>query len=72
MAEGNRWKVRAACFGTDEPDLWFPTFSTEQAEIARAKDICHGCPVREVCKHNRPKNAFGIWGGVLYRLAEED
>ena len=72
MAEGNRWKLRAACFGTPTPNLWFPTFDTTQAEIAQAQDVCHTCPVRELCKHSRPKNAYGIWGGVLYRLDEGD
>ena len=72
MGNSNRWKLRGACFGSEEPDLWFPTYDTPAEEIGRAKEVCQGCPVMEKCKANRPKNAYGIWGGVLYRLCEGD
>ena len=72
MAGSNRWKLKGACFGSVEPDLWFPTYDTPATEVGRAKVICQGCPVMEKCKHERPKNAFGVWGGVLYRLDPGD
>ena len=72
MGNGNRWKLSGACLASEEPDLWFPTYDTPAEEVGRAKEVCQNCPVMAECKANRPKNPFGIWGGVLYRLCEGD
>ena len=61
------WRSAGACRSAD-PDLFFPLSSTGRGErqIARAKTICAGCPVRREClefalAHDQ---AHGIWGGT--------
>jgi len=62
-----RWRSAAACLSAD-PDLFFPLSSRGPGEkqIARAKVICGGCPVRQEClefalAHDQ---LYGIWGGT--------
>lgn len=54
----------AACAGVD-PDLFFPADEDEFSE-RRAKAICAGCPVREMCLAlaMRRREEFGIFGGL--------
>ena len=67
-ATGNDdWRAAGACMHTD-PDLFFPISANGRAleQIAKAKALCAGCPVRQECldfayKHNV---MHGIWGGT--------
>lgn len=59
------WTDAAACLGLD-PDLFFP----ERGEdVAPAKAVCAGCPVREDCLDYALDNGerHGIWGGLSER-----
>ena len=67
IGTATNWRSAGACLSAD-PDLFFPISSTGPAErqIARAKTICAGCPVRREClefalSHNQ---SYGIWGGT--------
>lgn len=67
IGTATNWRSAGACLSAD-PDLFFPISSTGPAErqIARAKTICAGCPVRREClefalSHNQ---IYGIWGGT--------
>ena len=49
---GQGWLARAACRGVD-PEMFFPVAETGPAredEVARAKTVCAGCPVRAACR----------------------
>ena len=63
----SRWRSAAACQSCD-PDLFFPLSSSGPAveQIARAKEICAGCPVRDSCLAYAldTGQAFGVWGGL--------
>jgi WhiB family transcriptional regulator, redox-sensing transcriptional regulator len=69
------WRSAAACLLAD-PDLFFPVSSVGPAErqIARAKTICGGCPVREKCLEFalRHELAYGIWGGTTPEDRQRD
>ena len=61
------WRSAGACLSAD-PDLFFPISSAGPGErqIAQAKVICAGCPVRRECldfalAHDQ---VYGIWGGT--------
>lgn len=69
------WTKRAACRGTDDPDLFF---RDDTASVAEAKRICASCPVRAQCLAKglelsaRETDAelledLGIWGGLTAR-----
>lgn len=56
------WRSRAICCGVD-PDLFF----CEGAEdVAAAKLVCQGCPVRRPCLLEALEGgvAHGVWGGL--------
>ena len=65
------WRNQAICRDTD-PDLFFPIGTTGQAlvQIARAKQVCGECPVRDECLEYalETNQDSGIWGG----LSEEE
>ena len=58
-----------ACRGVD-PELFFPLGhgSVFQRQIAEAKAVCRGCPVREACdafvKAHPELTGHGIWAGT--------
>jgi len=59
------WEL-AACFGHDEPDLWFPSEKGPAETVARARKICSRCPILPGCRayalaRNEP---HGVWGGL--------
>ena len=61
------WRSAGACLSAD-PDLFFPISSAGPGarQIAQAKVICAGCPVRRECldfalAHDQ---VYGIWGGT--------
>jgi WhiB family redox-sensing transcriptional regulator len=61
------WESRAACLGMDT-ELFYPTGMSDAALAAaeKAKEICWGCPVRELCQQSAASRdvEFGVWGGV--------
>jgi WhiB family redox-sensing transcriptional regulator len=60
------WRLNAACYGHENPDLWFPARGENPAD---AKAICGTCPVKQECLDFALENRieFGIWGGLAYR-----
>lgn len=58
------WRVRAAC--SSDPEGQFPDNNAE--EIAAAKRVCTGCPVREQCLASALalNEREGVWGGFTY------
>lgn len=58
---------RAACADTD-PDCFFPE-TGKWGELAIARRICAGCPIKVECLAWALKNreAHGVWGGTTYR-----
>jgi WhiB family redox-sensing transcriptional regulator len=69
------WRSAAACLLAD-PDLFFPISSAGPSErqIARAKAICAGCPVRQECLEFALSQgqAYGIWGGTTPEDRQRD
>jgi WhiB family redox-sensing transcriptional regulator len=61
------WLTAAACIGED-PDLFFPIGSSPPAaeQTARAKIVCHACPVRAECLEWSlvTYQDAGVWGGL--------
>jgi hypothetical protein len=63
----------AECFGSTNPDDWFPIAARAdraRAEAARALRLCAACPVRAHCLemslrlwHSGGKH--GVWGGLI-------
>jgi WhiB family transcriptional regulator, redox-sensing transcriptional regulator len=67
LATKASWRLAAACRPTD-PELFFPPSESGKAreQIAEAKAICAGCPVRRQCLEFalRTRQTHGIWGGL--------
>ena len=63
------WQVHAACRG-DKGSLFFPPDKERRAarslREARAKAVCEGCPVLDVCREHalRVEESSGIWGAL--------
>ena len=59
------WMGRANCQGL-HPNLFFPT---RGASTREAKEVCHGCVVRDDCLEYafNTRQKFGIWGGTSER-----
>ena len=61
------WRFLAACRSAD-PDLFFPVSLSgpSMAQVAEAKAICAGCPVRRECLAFalRTHQVHGVWGGL--------
>jgi WhiB family transcriptional regulator, redox-sensing transcriptional regulator len=71
----DNWRSSGSCRVAD-PDLFFPISSSGPADkqIARAKMICAGCPVRQPClefalAHDQ---TYGIWGGTTVEDRQRD
>jgi len=64
--DDRRWRGLAACADM-EPSVFFPVGTTGSAvqQIARAKAICHRCPVRLACLQYAlvSHQEDGVWGG---------
>lgn len=61
------WRHQAAC-RTETPDLFFSAGSggSAQAQVARAKQVCAGCTVRDECLQWALQVGVddGVWGGL--------
>ena len=61
------WRLLAACRDAD-PELFFPVSLSGPAleQIAQAKAICAGCPVRRQCLDFALdiRQDHGVWGGM--------
>ncbi len=72
---GASWRFAGACRSAD-PDLFFPVSGTRRAEkqIARAKAVCSGCPVRLECLEFALSQSHidGIWGGTTLEDRRRD
>ena len=63
----------AGCFGSTNPDDWFPVAARVdrvRAEAARALRLCAACPVRAPCLELSMRvwqagGKHGIWGGLI-------
>ena len=60
--------MRSTPCAENDPELWFDTRPTE---IAAAKRLCLGCPVRDACLKAADDfepftygNRWGVWGGL--------
>jgi WhiB family redox-sensing transcriptional regulator len=64
------WQLDAACRGEDSSLFFAPNYfekrEEKEAREARAKVICHRCPVRDLCLEYALKirEPHGIWGGL--------
>lgn len=56
------WEDRAACVGLN-PRLFFPATGAN-ADVAAAKAVCAGCPVRRQCLDAHLGEREGIWAGT--------
>ncbi len=59
------WKDKAECIGL--PDEWFfPPQGTRDNDpmIARAKNACAVCVVRDNCAEEGRQCFYGVWGGT--------
>jgi WhiB family transcriptional regulator, redox-sensing transcriptional regulator len=72
---GANWRSSGACRSAD-PDLFFPIASTgpTDKQIARAKTVCAGCPVRHECLEFAlsHEQTYGIWGGTTVEERQRD
>lgn len=64
------WRERAACRGV-EPEVFYPVGAgpVVAAQVAEAKRVCTGCPVRELCLADAmasedPALRWGVTGGL--------
>lgn len=67
-APSRNWRPRAACQDVD-PELFFPSDRggpAAEAQAAKAKAVCAGCPVREQCLDWALSHSLGhgVWGGL--------
>ena len=55
------WRNRAACRGATES-----FFSYDEEDVARARAVCEGCPVRHECLQMAlaDRRLHGVWGGT--------
>lgn len=64
---GSGWWRLAACRSAD-PDLFFPVSGAGPAvaQVAAAKAVCAGCPVRRECLTYAifTRQQHGVWGGL--------
>jgi WhiB family transcriptional regulator, redox-sensing transcriptional regulator len=58
--------ARAACRGTANRDIFFPTRNEGPNGAEAAKSVCEGCPVRVECLEYalEAEEEFGVWGGT--------
>jgi WhiB family transcriptional regulator, redox-sensing transcriptional regulator len=61
------WMINAAC-RTKDPETWFPVseIGPGATQVAEAKAVCAGCPVREDCLEFALALGldYGVFGGM--------
>lgn len=62
---GTKWRDQAACQRVDVR-VFFPA-GEDAALLARAKAVCHTCPVMSVCLEAGLREPEGVWGGLSPR-----
>jgi WhiB family redox-sensing transcriptional regulator len=70
------WQMRGACRGMDSGFFFHPEGERGPARAnreARAKQICHTCPVLEQCRRHAlaVQEPYGVWGGLSEADREE-
>jgi WhiB family redox-sensing transcriptional regulator len=67
---GREWMARGACTGPEVDPNWFTVEETApdaNEQIAKAKAICRGCPVRLSCRiHADETGEYGIYAGETH------
>jgi len=64
------WQYRAECRGEDSALFFAPSYFEKRgaklAREARAKLLCHACPVMLECRDYslRTREEHGVWGGL--------
>lgn len=62
--EQGRWRHHAACRDGCDPELFFAVRADDQTTYV-ARQICQGCPVRELCDAEATAaRAPGMWAGL--------
>lgn len=53
------------CQTAADSDLWF---AERTAEVERAKELCHQCPLRKACLASalERREPWGVWGGEVF------
>ena len=69
VADNWDWQLRGACRGLDSALFFHPDGErghTRSERIARAKQVCHGCPVLAQCRAHAltAEELYGVWGGL--------
>jgi hypothetical protein len=69
------WESDTLCAGVREPlwdyvldELHSETAQERVRRLAKGKEYCDICPVRQVCLNARAPDQSGLWGGVLFNL----
>ncbi len=67
---GLEWMARGACAAPGVDPNWFTVDETAQdaaAQIAKAKQVCRGCPVRLACRiHADETGEYGVYNAETY------
>jgi WhiB family redox-sensing transcriptional regulator len=65
--EPEAWRADAKC-ASGSPESVQLFFSEQLDDIARARQFCQDCPVREPCLEAaiRRREPWGVWGGELF------
>ncbi|MEV0072040.1 MULTISPECIES: WhiB family transcriptional regulator [unclassified Amycolatopsis] len=63
------WQLRGACRGLDSALFFHPDGERGRVKaerVARAKQICHSCPVLAQCRAHAlvTQEVYGVWGGL--------
>ncbi|MET0189601.1 MAG: WhiB family transcriptional regulator [Pseudonocardia sediminis] len=63
------WQMRAACRNLDSAVFFHPEKERGPTRVRRerlAKQVCAGCPVREMCRDHAlaVREPYGVWGGL--------
>lgn len=69
VAETWEWQRHGSCRNLDSAVFFHPDGERGFARsdrVARAKQICRGCPVIVQCRHHAltVEEPFGVWGGL--------
>jgi WhiB family redox-sensing transcriptional regulator len=76
VTETWEWQLQAACRGMDSSLFFHPDRERGPARAereARAKEICHRCPVIDHCRRHAlaTQEPYGVWGGLTESEREQ-